>query len=100
MAVSDELSGWWVRLSESPSELILGRRGLTKAPVSRKPMAIEFRDDGTFIEATSGPADRIEPAGGRWAAVDEGLRLVYTDDRPDRVFKVATAEGRLVLTKV
>lgn len=99
MAISDELPGHWVRLSQSPKDFVLAPRG-SHVPPSRNPMAIEFRDDGIFLETTPGPTDRAQTTNGRWSIDDDALRLTYEDDRPDRMFKVSAEGGQLVLTKL
>jgi hypothetical protein len=99
MALSDELLGHWIQARRESSTDMVFRPAGWPLPLSRGGMAFEFRANGTFVEVSSGPTDRSQGAAGQWSLRDDALRLSYSDDRPDEIFKVATSKDKLVLSK-
>ena len=97
MLLSDEILGRWLHSHEESTKEMVFRPAGTPLPPSRGRMALELRPDGTFVEGSPGPDDRSRPAAGQWSLDGEALRLSYSDDRPDQIYGVTRAEGKLVL---
>jgi hypothetical protein len=69
-------------------------------PPSRGRVSFEFRPDGSFVEMTIAPTDRLEPAQGTWTLDGDRLVLCDAGDPSDgkRTYRVvALAADRLVL---
>lgn len=99
------IAGRWVHSHEEDTgNRLVFRRPSHHFPPSRGRFSFEIAADDTLVESRIGPADKPEPASGRWTLTDEGvLELVAASAgkvTTRRRFRVLSAEpDRLVVEK-
>lgn len=84
----------WVHIREEDRAGIRTYRAADRpVPPGRGRESIEFRRDGTFVDARTGPADAPVAERGRWQADGPGrLRVSYLAGRRDAAFEIVSVD--------